>query len=215
TRFSRDWSSDVCSSDLGGGVDHGDFDGGLVVELGEDPGESAGQHRLAPARWSVEEDVVTAGGCDLHGPSRQRLTLHVGDVRRVRWDHVVVGPGRFPRGRTVAEEGDCLGKRVDAVDLCSRHHRHADATDRETRQGTPVFAERTAAPMLPPAGRTLPSRPNSPTATASTCPVTTPEAASTPRAIGRSKSVPDLGRSAGARFTVTLRLGKWRPVELI
>src|SRR5690606_16841441 len=89
------------------------------------------------------------------------------------------------------------------------------ATGRGTRQGTPVFAERTAAPMLPPAGRTLPSRPNSPTATASTCPVTTPEAASTPRAIGRSKSVPDLGRSAGARFTVTLRLGKWRPVELI
>ena len=73
------------------------------------------------------------------------------------------------------------------------------------RHGTPISDATMAAPSPPRAGRMLPSRASSPRATTSQAPFgISPAAASSASAMGRSYALPDLGRSAGARFTVTV-----------
>ena len=71
-----------------------------------------------------------------------------------------------------------------------------------------------AASNTPGAGAIRPSRPSSPTATnsLSVSASTTPIAASSASAIGRSKCDPSLGRSAGERLTVIRLGGSARPI---
>src|SRR5690606_39628730 len=69
TRFSRDWSSDVCSSDLAGKVGIGELQGRLrfgqfgprqrTVELDEN---GAGFHRLALAETDIGNATRNLGG---------------------------------------------------------------------------------------------------------------------------------------------------------
>src|SRR5690606_39873520 len=67
TRFSRDWSSDVCSSDLPGArpLDRGGVGADLRAVLGED-------RRLAGERLEVAEGVPDVG---VLGDEAQRLLL--------------------------------------------------------------------------------------------------------------------------------------------
>ncbi len=76
-------------------------------------------------------------------------------------------------------------------------------------------ARASASTRAPGTPRTDPSRPSSPTkaypATASAA--STPEATSTPTAMGRSRPAPPLRMPDGARLTVTRRRGHGRPLE--
>ena len=62
-------------------VDSGDLERLLDGQLGEDPRESPGEHRLACPRRACEEEVVPPGRRDLQGPSRALLPANVGQVR--------------------------------------------------------------------------------------------------------------------------------------
>src|SRR5207253_8372451 len=92
TRWPRDWSSDVCSSDL---------TDGKVVEVRERPGEHDLARRAHPAAGAEPKlldappRIVTARDCDsveLFGPAGKA------DVRREP------GPGRIQIGRASCRE---------------------------------------------------------------------------------------------------------------
>src|SRR5690606_40850283 len=59
TRFSRDWSSDVCSSDLAGDVGIGGDDGRHLLALVSDL--VRGEHRLRSEERRVGKSVVLCG----------------------------------------------------------------------------------------------------------------------------------------------------------
>src|SRR5207342_3709657 len=65
TRFSRDWSSDVCSSDLAGA-----------------PGGALDQEHLGPVRVPGDHDLA---GADPAGPADRSEERRVGKECRSRW----------------------------------------------------------------------------------------------------------------------------------
>src|SRR3712207_7615423 len=75
TRYWRDWSSDVCSSDLG--VDDEDVRGVLRAEAFEHRGEDVGPPL---AEHQLRQDVV-----DLHHPLIRSEERRVGKECRSRW----------------------------------------------------------------------------------------------------------------------------------
>ena len=85
--------------------------------------------------------------------------------------------------------------------------------------GTSSVAGRSATESIratgstPRTGRSAPSSPSSPRASTGAVRAagSWPVATRRPNAIGRSKAVPSLRMSAGARFTVTRRGGSWKP----
>ena len=100
------------------------------LEVGKQPGEALGQHRLAGTGRSFEEEVMPAGRGDLDAPSRLVLAAHVAQVRLVgrrrrRAAGRQLGPQRCRdarrRGLLPAEHRDALPQRLDAE--------HVDAVD--------------------------------------------------------------------------------------
>ena len=87
-------------------VDRRDLDRGVDVELGQQAGQPARQHRLAAARRPAEQQVVAARGGDLRaraGPSagrrrRRDRDRRRGRRRRRRRPASTVGAGRSDRG---------------------------------------------------------------------------------------------------------------------
>ena len=70
----------ACVERPGDRVDSGDFERLILLEVGEQAGQACSEHRLAGARRSEQEQVVTAGGGDLQRPASRGLPDHVGEV---------------------------------------------------------------------------------------------------------------------------------------
>ena len=68
-----------------GRVNSGGIEGSGVVEIGQEPGESIGQHRFARTGRSDHEQVVTTGGGDLNGEPGQRMATNFGEIGSSRW----------------------------------------------------------------------------------------------------------------------------------
>lgn len=77
-------------------VDGRDLHGVLSGQRRQDPGQPLGQHRLARARGSAEEEVVPSGGRHLQGAARRLLPGHVGEVGEVRGVPRPERPGASP-----------------------------------------------------------------------------------------------------------------------
>jgi len=96
-----------------------DFEGLVVVERGEDSGQSAREHRFASAGWTKEQQVVSACGSDLECSGGEFLTDDVAEVWCVVGRRNVWANALFVAEETVAQGGDefvqgawCGGSRV-------------------------------------------------------------------------------------------------------
>ena len=107
-------------------------------ERGKDPRQPPGEHRLARARRSREQQVVASGGGNLQRAPGESLTAHVGEVRH-HADGRDQGRGRG-RLRPIGASGevDRFGQRADRIDpnagderrlggVFRRHDRRAQA----------------------------------------------------------------------------------------
>ncbi len=66
--------------DAGERADRAHLERGVGVEVGQQPRQPRGEHRLARTRRSEQEDVVTAGRGDLHGLHRIPIADDVGEI---------------------------------------------------------------------------------------------------------------------------------------
>ena len=79
-------------------VHRGDLDRLASLEIGQQPGQPRGQHRLAGARRPDQQQVVPAGGGDLEGRARlaPAPARRPGRPAGARTARPRVGPGRSP-----------------------------------------------------------------------------------------------------------------------
>ena len=174
-----------------------------------------GQHRLASPRRTGEQQVVMSGGSNLEGAPRQRLTVHIGQIGPLPRATAVSVDGR----RAAASSPSWSARRASISEAAPRTS--TPGTRRASRtlpRGTTIIAiaaarDASAAGSTPRQGRARPSSASSPrtTARAGNAGGSCPPAARTASAIGRSKLLPALRRSAGARFTVMRCGGNSRP----
>ena len=109
------------------------------IERREDRLESAGQHRLAAARWAGEEQVVPARGCDLEGESGSDESAHLGEIHglgvllgRTRWRRIGIRPGLLAlQARSEHRQIRCGsdGEPGDERGLVCVRRRHDDRLD--------------------------------------------------------------------------------------
>ena len=198
----------------GGGVDARRLERVGGAQVGQQPGQPAGQHRLARAGRADQQEVVPAGGRHLERVAGDRLAADVGQVgagRRRRRRHGLgrVGPrvqaperpdhqpeGRHRPHHVTADQlrldraplgHDDLGRRQGVDERQRARHRRAPSRRARARR-------RTRAPSSAPAG---------------TCSL----AASSAAAMARSRPAPTLRRPGGARLTVTRHMGHVSSVE--
>src|SRR5690606_39524360 len=96
TRFSRDWSSDVCSSDL----DHADRAGGVVLRVGRGGSSECGQAEDGTGEHGgllilllMREPILSGGfcapdfigSCAASGASLRSEERRVGEAWRCAW----------------------------------------------------------------------------------------------------------------------------------
>jgi hypothetical protein len=107
----------------GGGLHPGGLERRGVVELGQQPGEAFGQHRLARARRADHEEVMSAGCGDLDREAGELMTADVGEIghrRGLRSDRFVGGTGP---GRLSGERVDQFANVRRAPHVAMRHER--------------------------------------------------------------------------------------------
>ena len=61
----------------------GDFDGFVIVESRQNPGQALGEQCLAGSGCAAHEQVVSSGGGDFESESPFGLALHLGEARGV------------------------------------------------------------------------------------------------------------------------------------
>ena len=204
----------------GGRVDLGDFQRRVERERREDRREAAREHRLADARRPDVEEMVRSRGRDGEG---------VAGGRRAR------APRRgraAPRPRIRCRRARARGRRATAASPF--RHWCTSPSERATRTSTPgtsaasrAFASGTmtrptparasasTSARVPCTGRTRPSSPSSPrTPRSSRTPAASRSSApASAIATASSRPAPVLRTSAGARLTVTRRMGQSRSDE--
>ena len=192
----------------------------VAVEVGQQPGQPLGEHRLAGARRAVQEQVVPARRRHLEGERRVGLPGDVGEVEAARPPRRppstgVVDPASAPRHRLAAQvratssASDAAPRRPstpgDQRRLGRVGRRHDDRATPRRRRGE----HRTAARRAPGARR--PSRPSSPMQHHRPRPRSagTPRRRRAPRRRWPGRSpLPALGSAAGDRFSVIRRGGR-------
>ena len=199
-------------------VDLGRLQRFLECHAGQDGREPSRQHRLCPNRGARSAGRCAPPPPPLRAPAWRRPGC--GHPRNPRHPHCAPPSGRQgppgsaqwcgPRIRMLAYLPERPGtEHIDPLD----HAASGTFSRGRTSDLQPAARAATAMESAPRTGRRSPSRPSSPTTSdswsrsGSSCPLAT----SSPRAIGRSKALPALGRSAGARFTVIRLRGKLNP----
>ena len=177
-------------------------------ESRKDPGKTAGEHRLACPRRTGEQEIVPPGRRDLECAPCAFLSANVCEVRAGRG-----GLGswlrRLPWLELASEVGAGLGEMAEWYRLDPRERHLRSGLGRTEKPPIPARRAASAQASAPGTGLSRPSSASSPTAAwperrfAGIC----RDAASSARAIGRSKPDPSLRRSAGARLTVIRRRG--------
>ena len=184
------------------------------AERGEQAGQPARQHGLAAARRAEEEQVVVAGGGDLEGalgrlPARPRPG---GRARHRGVRAAAPRPGERPGRPRPSRPGHQLAEVADRVDLKPLHRRGLEGVSRRRHEAPRTVAQRGHGHGEHPAHRAAPRRrgraPRQRWSPSSGRGGTSPQAASSATAMGRSNPVPSLRRSAGARLTVMRLRGK-------
>ena len=185
------------------------------IEVGQQAGQPRRQHRLAGAGRADHQQVVAAGGGDLHRALGGLHALHVGQVRaRAAASRHAGGlrRGQHLGAAEMVDQRQQVGGRqhLDAPGpgrLAALARRADQARDPASRRRSPPAARRRPGSACRPATvrRAPRSRQTSSRGTTSI-------AASTPSAIGRSKWLPSFSRSAGARLISTRRGGSARPM---
>ena len=101
-------------------------------------------HRLAGARRTDEQQVVSAGRGDLERAARQELAAHIGEIGRAarrctqrRW-----ATGRAARAAGIVQRLDRVGERRDGVDVQARHDRGFAGVRRREQNRREAFALR-------------------------------------------------------------------------
>ena len=192
----------------GNRVDAGDLERLLPRQRREDSGQPPGEHRLARARRTCEQQVVRARGRDLESAACSFLAPH---VRQVGNGGMLesIGAERVER-RSVdlaSEVCDDLAEMANGHGLDSRECGLGRRLGCADHSRSPARRAPSATASAPATGRTRPSSASSPTAACSAsrsggiCRV----AARTASEIGRSKPDPSFRNAAGARLTVIRR----------
>ena len=173
----------------------------------EDARQPLGQHGLAGTRWADHQQVVTAGGSDLHRPARLLLAAHVAHVgpagRQIVKSVAAFGVPSVP---WPPQPGADLGQ---ASRPPAHRPRGTSAASAALARGTtmrrPQRRARMRAGRTPETARTRPKAParRGIRSRRAVRGAPAPPAARMPRAMARSNRPPSLGSSAGARFTVT------------
>ena len=81
-RFPERWAHDQAAvfQQTGDGVDHSDLQRGAGVQIGQQPRQPRGEHRLARARRANQQDIMTTRGGDF---DRAAGGFHAADVAHV------------------------------------------------------------------------------------------------------------------------------------
>ena len=190
-------------------VNPGYLESGLVVQPGQDPGQSAGEHRLPDPGWAREQQVVRPGGDDLErAAGNATLTADVGQIgarmpRLARVDRPGGGGSRSPRKYATASARwrDRHGLDPGKGNLGSRF---CCADWRATFELEELAPSRAAA-SAPGTGRSRPSSASSPTGSMTGKAVVRDLPRGRKHGEGDRQAQnpgPSLRRSAGARLTV-------------
>ena len=184
-----------------------------IVSSGRMPGQPAGKHRLPRPGRAGEEKVVPARRRQLERATGALLAPHVGEVGPAR----SVASGRADRRHEArrcraGRHPPPRGARPESARSPASAASGADSGGQMSRS-RPARRAASAATSAPGTGRTRPSSASSPSAAcwASRSAGIWCEAASTARAMGRSKPDPSFRSPAGARLTV---MPPQRPLEL-
>ncbi len=102
--------------DPGRRVHHRGLERQVGREVGQQARQTSGEHRLAGARRTDEQQVVAAGRGDLERQPGQRLPLDVGEVVQFGFDELGRGVGRLGPGDTTVEGLDELCETLDGSD---------------------------------------------------------------------------------------------------
>ncbi len=184
---------------------------------GQDRGQTPGEHGLAGAGRTAEQQVVTAGRGRLERPARPREPAHLAEVdvvvarrARRRRERVPVGPRRLPLAAVAQLAEVPRGPHVHAVDerrLGRVARGHDDPLDAPAGQRVDErqHAGNAAAPSR--RARARRGRRCPPATSAGSASVAT----RIPRATARSSPAPCLRTAPGARFTVMRCCGHTRP----
>ena len=196
----------------------------VVRQRRQQAGETARQHRLAGARRADHQDAQLPGRGDLEGALGGALAAHVDEiVERSASPGVAADEAGAARSRRRRRPGGGHGRRRAGDRRRARRGRRPGPTRRRwpaAGRGCAASSPASVAGRAPSPARRAPvaagrrARARRRTRSASSRAASIwPAAARMPRAIGRSKRPDSLGRSAGARLTVTrLLCGNSRPL---
>ena len=141
----------------GDGVHHGRLQRLVEGERGQDAAEPLGQHRLARAGRTDEQQVVPARCRDLQRPPRHLLAAHVAEVGRGcgcarggAWN----GGDRRSGGRLAAEEGDQIPEVARRLNLAPAHRRRLAGVLGRNDQPPHLLSARPGGDRQDPAHRT-------------------------------------------------------------
>ena len=190
-------------------VDLGGLQGLLEAQRRQDAGQAPGQHGLARPRRPHHQDVVAAGGGDEQGPLRRLLAPDLPEVHlqvgRSCGTRSGGGGGHRGQGLPAGQKLRHLGQVLRGINLDALDHRGLPGVVLGEDEGQARLPGGQGHGEHPPGGfqaavqgelaekqDTAPAGPG----------VTTPWAVRMPTATGRSKPVPSLRTSAGARLMV-------------
>ena len=187
----------------------------------KDPGEPPRHHRLARARRTDQQQVVSAGRGDFERAAGERLPADVGEVRPRSRRAASLGAGSGA-GSAATKASGSLSAATASVSESDRKQSQARRRPQLRRR----CGEGRSRPAIPIAPRRRRDRQHparrldrrhrararrGAAMSAMSRRLTSPVAARTPSAIGRSNDDPALRTSAGARLTVTRCGGNSKP----
>ena len=97
-------------------MDGRDLERVIGLEVGQDPDESFGEHRLAGSGWAHQQQVVPARGRHLERQPRERLTPDLAQVERRRFAHRLLDDGRIGPRLVAGQHRD------QVAEVCDRTH---------------------------------------------------------------------------------------------
>src|SRR5690606_12325557 len=129
-RFSRDWSSDVCSSDLPAGsplqapIDPEAavfLDGAQIAGLSVKDADLLAGETARPLLHAANDGFHDAALVDLHGVS-QAVGDHVAEAGEPHAARIVKGKGTYPRGRALQAQAQAIADHPLAAVLDGHGH---------------------------------------------------------------------------------------------